>query len=63
MLSLNRQQVTTLLTLFLVVLWVITAIVRIWVPFPAAYILDGAMPLVVGYWFASKNGKNGVPAA
>jgi hypothetical protein len=66
MLNMTRQQVTTLLTLFVCGLWFITAIVRIWLPFPSAYILDAAMPLVIGYYFVSKNGKenrNGVPAA
>jgi len=65
MLSWTRQQVTTALTLFVCVLWTITAIVRIWLPFPAGYVLDAAMPLVIGYYFVAKaaNGKNGAPAA
>ena len=63
-LELTRQQVITLLTLFVCVVWVITAVVRIWLPFPAAYLLDAAMPVVLGYYFLTKaaNGKNGVVA-
>lgn len=64
-LSLTRDQVTTLLTLSIVALWAVTAVVRIWLPFPAAYVLDAAMPLVVGYYFATKaanDKKNGVAA-
>lgn len=61
-LDLTKQQVTTMLTLFICALWTVTAVVRLWVPFPAAYVLDAAMPVVVGFWFLSKNGtKNGVP--
>jgi hypothetical protein len=62
-LDMTKQQVTTLLTLFVCVVWVITAMARIWVPFPAAYVLDAAMPLVIGFYFISKNGTktNGAP--
>lgn len=63
----RQQQVTTLLTIAIVVLWLITAVVRIWVPWSVASVLDSAMPLVIGYWFVSnaspkKNG-NGEGAA
>jgi hypothetical protein len=58
----NRQQVVTILTAVIVGLWIITAVVRIWISWPEAYVLDAAMPLVIGYWFVSNaNGKkNGV---
>jgi hypothetical protein len=66
MLHWDRQEVITFLTMVIVGVWIVTAVVRIWVSWPAAYVLDAAMPLVVGYWFVSnavkKNG-NGVPAA
>jgi hypothetical protein len=55
-LDMTKQQVTTMLTLFVCGLWVITAAVRLWMPFPAAYILDAAMPVVIGFYFLSKNG-------
>jgi hypothetical protein len=55
-LDLTKGQVTTLLTLFVATLWAITAVARIWVPFPAAYVLDAAMPVIVAYYFISKNG-------
>jgi hypothetical protein len=59
-LNLSRQQVVTLLTLVIVGVWIVTAVVRIWVPWPVANILDAAMPVVIGYYFVSKsaNGKN-----
>jgi hypothetical protein len=60
-LKLDRQQVTTLLTLFLVALWTITAVVRLWVPWPVAHVLDAAMPVLIGYWFLVNAGKNGAP--
>jgi uncharacterized MnhB-related membrane protein len=50
----KKEQVVTLLTLIVVVLWVISAIVRIWQPWPIAGVLDSAMPLVIGYWFVAK---------
>jgi hypothetical protein len=65
MMSWDRHQVTTFLTVVIVGLWIITFIVRIWVPLEQASILDSAMPLVIGYWFvanALKNGKNGAKA-
>ena len=64
MARLDRQQVTTLLTVVIVAFWIITAVARIWIPFPAAAVLDSAMPLVIGYWFVSNAGtkKNGAPA-
>jgi hypothetical protein len=59
----DRQRVVTILTVVIVVFWMITAVVRIWQPWPAASIVDSAMPLVIGYWFvinaAAK--KNGTP--
>lgn len=54
----DRQQVTTLLTLVIVGLWVITFVTRIWIDWPPASVLDAAMPLVLGYWFVS-NAVNG----
>jgi hypothetical protein len=59
MLDLNRQQITTLLTLFICLVWVATAVARIWLPFPAAYILDAAMPVVIGFYFVTAATKNG----
>jgi hypothetical protein len=63
-LSWTRQQVTTLLTLIIVLLWTITAVVRLWVPWPVANVLDAAMPLIIGYWFVMNAGakKNGAEA-
>ncbi len=58
-LDLTRQQVVTLLTLAIVGLWTLTAIVRLWMPFPAGSVLDAAMPLVVGFWFVSKTNEVG----
>ena len=52
-LTLDRQTVTTLLTVVIVAFWIVTAVVRIWIAWPAAAVLDAAMPLVVGYWFVS----------
>jgi len=56
-----NQRIITILTAAIVALWTVTAVVRIWQPWPAAAILDSAMPLVIGYWFvtnaATKNGK------
>ena len=57
----NRQQITTLLTVVIVAFWIVTAVLRIWVSFPPGTVLDSAMPLVIGYWFvsASSSTKNG----
>lgn len=57
----DRAQVTTLLTLAIVVLWIISAVVRIWVSWPPAAVLDAAMPIIVSYWFLSNASvkKNG----
>ena len=66
MLSWDRHQVTTFLTMVIVGLWIITFIVRVWVPLEQASILDAAMPLVIGYWFvanALKKNGNGAKAA
>jgi len=54
----NRQQIVTILTLFVCGLWTISAVVRIFHSWPEAYVLDAAMPLVIGYWFVS-NAANG----
>ena len=51
--NLSRQSVTTLLTLVMVAFWIITAVVRIWVVWPEAHILDAAMAPIIGYWFVS----------
>lgn len=56
------QRVTTILTAVIVAAWLVSAIVRIWIDWPPAAVLDSAMPLVVGYYFvamanATKNGK------
>ena len=60
----NQQQVTTWLTLVITGLWVISAVARIWVEFPAGYVLDAAMPMIVGFWFVSNSAtkKNGASA-
>lgn len=57
----DRQAITNILTIVIVVVWIITAVVRIWVDWPQAVILDSAMPIVIGYWFASSamTKKNG----
>lgn len=61
--GLDRQEVTNILTLLIVGVWIITAVVRIWVDWPQAVILDSAMPIVLAYWFASTAArKNGVSA-
>jgi hypothetical protein len=49
----DRQRVTNILTLIIVCVWIVFAVVRVWVEIPAAVILDSAMPVVIGYWFAS----------
>jgi hypothetical protein len=51
--KLDRAQVTNLLTLIIVAVWIATAVVRMFRPWPEAAIIDSAMPLVIGYWFAS----------
>lgn len=57
----DRQQVTNWLTLIIVLVWIATAVVRIWVDWPEAAILDAAMPIVIAYYFASSalTKKNG----
>ena len=66
--DLDRHQVTTILTLIIVAVWIIGAVVRLFVPWPEMRVLDSALPLVVGYWFVSaaikRNGgqQNGVAA-
>lgn len=60
--KLDRQQITNILTIVIVLVWIVTAVVRIWVDWPQAMILDSAMPIVIGYWFASSamtSKKNG----
>ena len=58
----KRQRTVTILTLLFVVLWVISAVVRIFHAWPEASVLDSAMPFIVGFWFytgtqAKKNGE------
>jgi len=55
-----KDKMITILTLIIVLLWVISAVVRIFQPWPIAGVLDSAMPLVIGYWFvnASSSKKN-----
>jgi hypothetical protein len=60
--NLSRQSVTTLLTLVMVAFWIITAVVRLFVDWPVAHVLDAAMAPIVGYWFVSA-GKNGLLTA
>lgn len=67
MLHWDRQVVTTFLTLVIVGVWIVTAVVRIWVPLlDAPHILDALMPMVCGYWFlsnaAAKKNGNGTSA-
>lgn len=54
-------QVTNILTLIIVAAWIISSVVRRWVSWPEAAILDAAMPVVISYWFAAKamTKKNG----
>jgi hypothetical protein len=60
----DRQRITTIVALAIVAFWIVTAVVRIWVAWPAASVLDSAMPLVVGWWFVSSSSakKNGAAA-
>ena len=60
----GRQQITTLLTVVIVAFWIVSAVIRIWVPFPPGAVLDSAMPLVIGFWFVSTSSstKNGAAA-
>lgn len=51
--ELTRQQVVTLLTVFIVGVWTVTLVARIWLKMPNAIVLDSCMPLVVAYWFAT----------
>jgi hypothetical protein len=51
--KLDRQQMVNLLTVVIVAAWIATAVVRIWKPWPEAAILDSAMPLLIGWWFAA----------
>jgi hypothetical protein len=59
--AMDRQQVTTVLTVVLVGMWIITAVARIWISWPEAHVLDSVMPSLVGYWFLTKV-KNGAVA-
>lgn len=60
---LDTKTVVTILTLVMVTLWVISAVVRIWVAWPEARVLDAIMPIIIGYWFLSNSSKkNGVTA-
>jgi hypothetical protein len=52
--KLDRQQMVNLLTVVIVAAWIATAVVRIWRPWPEAAILDAAMPLLIGYYFAAQ---------
>jgi hypothetical protein len=42
--------------------WIITAVVRLWMPWPEAHILDAAMAPIIGYWFLANSKKNGTTA-
>jgi len=53
----TRQQVVTALTLVIVGFWLISAVVRLFIEWPGAAVLDSVMPAVVGYWFASGAAK------
>ena len=57
----DRQRITTIVALAIVAFWTVTAVVRIWIPWPVASVLDSAMPLVIGWWFVSSSAtkKNG----
>jgi hypothetical protein len=55
----SRELTVTALTGVIVVLWMVTAVVRIWHPWPEATVVDSAMPCVIGYWFVSNAKKNG----
>lgn len=59
----DRYVVTTLLTVVITAVWIISAVVRIWIEWPEAAILDSAMPVIVGYWFVTSAIKrNGATA-
>jgi hypothetical protein len=53
----SRDLIVTALTGVIVGLWLVSAVVRIWHPWPEASVLDSAMPLVIGYYFISKPTK------
>jgi hypothetical protein len=63
MLSWTRHQVTTFLTLVIVGLWIVTAVTRIWIDWPAANVLDALMPVVCGFYFLSKSAEKNEVAA
>ena len=49
----QHQQFVNVMTVLLVVMWIISAIARIWIKWPEVAVLDSAMPSVIGYWFAT----------
>jgi hypothetical protein len=55
----TRDNLIAILTGVLVVAWICSAVVRIWVPWPEAAVLDGAMPLVIGFFFVHGGLKKG----
>lgn len=59
--TLGRQDVLNILTLVILGVWVITIVVRLWMPWPEATVADKAMLAATGYWFAvqalKKNGN------
>ena len=66
MMATIQQSHVTVISLIIVGLWTVTAVVRIWVEWPAATVIDNLMPLVGAFWFAvtAANGKkkNGAAA-
>lgn len=59
--ALPKQQVINILTGIIVGFWIISAIVRLWIEWPEAAVLDSLMAPTIGYWFLSKS-KNGAAA-
>lgn len=55
----NRQRVVTILTAVIVAMWIVSAVVRLFIAWPEAAILDSAMAPLVGFWFLSNARKNG----
>ena len=54
----NRQRITTILTAIIVAVWLVSAVVRIFHPWPEASVIDSAMPMVIGFWFFTGTKKD-----
>lgn len=53
----TRTKVITILTLIIVGVWLAIAVISLFFPLPEAGVLDSVVPLVIGYWFATKPEK------